>query len=126
GSANVCKDMPIISTPDTVLDAVLAAMERTPDARLRDLMAALVRHLHGFVRETKLTEAEFERALESIVAIVQATGEKKNEVVLCSDLLGVSTLVALQNNLQPEGHSVAALLGPFWRSDAPLCDAGET
>lgn len=118
--------MALISTPDTVLDAVLAAMERTPDARLRELMAALVRHLHAFVRETKLTEAEFEHAVGFLVGIGQATSATKNEVVLCSDLLGISTLVALQNNLQPEGHSVAALLGPFWRANAPLCEPGQS
>src|SRR6516164_581622 len=117
--------MPIISTPDTVLDAALSAMERTPNPRLRELIASLTRHLHAFVTETALTEAEFERALDFIVAIGKATGDKKNEVVLAADILGVSTLVALINNEQPGGESKAALLGPFWRANAPQCDAGE-
>ena len=117
--------MPIISTPDTVLDAALSAMERTPNPRLRELIASLTRHLHAFVKETALTEAEFERALDFIVAIGKATGDKKNEVVLAADILGVSTLVALINNEQPGGESKAALLGPFWRANAPQCDAGE-
>jgi catechol 1,2-dioxygenase len=117
--------MPIISTPDTVLDAALSAMERTPNPRLRELIASLTRHLHAFVTETALTEAEFERALDFIVAIGKATGDKKNEVVLAADILGVSTLVALLNNEQPGGESKAALLGPFWRANAPQCDAGE-
>jgi catechol 1,2-dioxygenase len=117
--------MPIISTPDTVLAAALSAMERTPNPRLRELIASLTRHLHAFVKETGLTEAEFERALDFIVAIGKATGDKKNEVVLAADILGVSTLVALINNEQPGGESKAALLGPFWRANAPQCDAGE-
>ncbi len=116
--------MNIVTTPDSVLPLALAAMAGTPDARLRELVAALTAHLHAFVRETQLTEAEFEQALEFVVAIGQATGPTKNEVVLAADLLGVSTLVALQNNQDAHGESPAALLGPFWRANAPLCEPG--
>jgi len=118
--------MNIVTTPESVLQITLQAMERTPDPRLRSVMAALTRHLHAFVREVELTEDEFERALEFLVAIGQASGETKNEVVLAADLLGVSTLVALQNNQDPQGESPAALLGPFWRANAPFCDGGES
>lgn len=116
----------MITTPDSVLDAVLIASKRTADPRLRELMTALTRHLHAFALETRLTEAEFEHALDFIVRIGQASGDKKNEVVLAADILGLSTLVALQNNLVPGGESVAALLGPFWRANAPLCTTGES
>lgn len=118
--------MNLVTTPESVLQIAIQAMERTPDPRLRSVMAALTRHLHAFVREVELTEDEFERALEFLVAIGQASGEKKNEVVLAADLLGVSTLVALLNNQDPQGESPAALLGPFWRANAPTCDCGET
>ena len=118
--------MNIVTTPESVLQIALQAMERTPDARLRSVMAALTRHLHAFVREVELSEDEFERALEFLVAIGQASGETKNEVVLAADLLGVSTLVALLNNQDPQGESPAALLGPFWRANAPVCDCGES
>ena len=60
------------------------------------------------------------------MALGQATGEKKNEVVLAADILGVATLVALQNNQDPEGESPAALLGPFWRANAPECACGDS
>ncbi|MDQ7973334.1 MAG: dioxygenase [Rhodocyclaceae bacterium] len=115
-----------MTTPDSVLGIALDAMERTPDPRLREVMASLTRHLHAFVQEVKLSEDEFERALDFIVALGQATGEKKNEVVLAADILGVSTLVALQNNQDPEGESPAALLGPFWRANAPDCACGDS
>jgi len=55
--------MAIITSPESVLAATLAAMERTPNARLRELMASLAMHLHAFVRETRLTEAEFEQIM---------------------------------------------------------------
>jgi len=116
---------PLPSTPESLLPIVLAAMERTPDARLRRLMASLTTHLHAFVLENAVTEAEWERAVGFLVGIGQATGETKNEVILASDLLGVSTLVALLNHPGADGgHSEAALLGPFWRADAPVCEPG--
>lgn len=115
----------MITSASSVLPAVLAAMERTPDPRLRELMAALTRHLHAFVQEVRLTEKEFERALEFLVDIGKASGDKKNEVVLAADLLGVSTLVALQNS-HPSAESHAALLGPFWRASSPICQSGDS
>ncbi len=118
--------MNIVTTPASVLGIALDAMERTPDPRLRQLIAALTRHLHAFIQEVSLREDEFETALEFIVAIGQATGDKKNEVVLAADILGISTLVALQNNQDPQGESSAALLGPFWRANAPVCDSGDS
>lgn len=117
--------MNIVTSPGSVLPLALQAMAGTPDPRLRSLIESLTRHLHAFVQETRLTEDEFEQALEFIVAIGQATGEKKNEVVLAADILGLSTLVALQNNQDPQGESPAALLGPFWRANAPSCEAGD-
>ena len=114
------------TTPASLLPLVLRAMEATPDARLRRLMGSLVTHLHRFVIDNAVTEAEFERAVGFIVGIGQATGATKNEVILASDLLGVSTLVALLNNPGgDDGESHAALLGPFWRAHAPICAAGE-
>ena len=117
--------MNIATSPRSVLGHVLDAMRHTPDPRLRTVMEAVTRHLHALVQEVKLTEEEFEQALEFIVAIGQATGETKNEVVLAADILGVSAVVALQNNQDPQGESPAALLGPFWRANAPACAQGE-
>lgn len=114
------------TTPESLLPLVLAAMDKTPDARLRQLLQSLTTHLHQFVLENRVTEKEFERAVAFIVGIGHATGEKKNEVILASDLLGVSTLVALLNNPGVGNtESDTALLGPFWRAQAPLCQPGE-
>lgn len=118
--------MNIVTTPDSVLPIALDEMARTPNPRLREVIASLTRHLHAFVQEVRLSEEEFEQALDFIVAIGQATGEKKNEVVLAADILGISTLVALQNNQDPQGESPSALLGPFWRANAPDCACGDS
>ena len=52
-------------TIDTHLDvtaAVLRVMRQTTDPRLREIMVSLVEHLHSFIREVRLTEAEFRQA----------------------------------------------------------------
>ena len=66
--------------------AVELAMAQTPDPRLREVMAALVRHAHAFVREVRPTDEEFVRGIDFLIGIGQATDEKKNEVVLNPEL----------------------------------------
>jgi catechol 1,2-dioxygenase len=115
----------IVTNEASLTPIVLRAMARTPDTRLRQIMEALVRHSHAFVQETGLTEEEWEKGVAFLVAIGQATGPAKNEGVLLSDILGISTMVSLQNNQRESGRTAAALLGPFWRANAPRCESGE-
>jgi len=117
--------MTLITTPASILEITIAAMQNTEDERLKALIISLAKHLHEFILENQLTELEFERALQFIVGIGQATGKNTNEVVLAADILGASSLVAMINNLGLDGGSDAALLGPFWRKNAPLCAWGE-
>src|SRR5438477_12889594 len=77
---------------------VLAVMQRTSDPRLREIMISLVRHLHDFVRDVRLTEEEFRAATGLIARMGQLTTETHNEVVLMAGSLGVSSLVCLLNN----------------------------
>lgn len=109
----------------SLTEAVIRAFEDTGDERLKTLMAALVRHAHAFVREVNLSERELETALDFLVGIGQATNDSHNEAVLAADVLGISTLVSLRCNPAAQGQTAAALLGPFWRAEAPLCEAGE-
>src|ERR1700730_774717 len=78
----------IIDGQESVTTAVLAEFKRAPDARLREIMSALVRHLHDFAREVRLTEAEFERACAYIAALGHKTTASHNEVVLMAGSLG--------------------------------------
>jgi catechol 1,2-dioxygenase len=115
----------VVEGADSITQIVVKAMSRTPDPRLREVMESLVRHLHAFVREAKPTEPEFEAAVDFLVRLGQASGPQKNEVILASDLLGISTLVVMLNNEQQAGRTDAALLGPFWRAGSPLCAPGD-
>ena len=106
----------IIRSEDDVTAAVLAEMHRTPDPRTKRILTALVRHLHAFVRETRLTEREFQQAIATINAIGQKTTPSHNEAMLIAGALGVSNLVRLVNNAHP---TQANNLGPFYRAGAP-------
>jgi catechol 1,2-dioxygenase len=101
-------------------------MSATPNPRLRQIIQALVQHSHALIREVDLTEPEFQAGLKFLVDIGQQTNDHHNEVVLAADVLGLSTLVALRNCPQQHGQTAAALLGPFWRADAPLCASGDS
>src|SRR5579862_4600768 len=115
----------IIDGPDSVTQAVLSEIERAPDPRFREIMTSLVKHLHAFVREVKLTEAEFRTAGEYIIWIGKCTNDFHNEAVLMSGSLGVSTLVCLLNNgNNGQTETTANLLGPFWRLDSPRTENG--
>jgi catechol 1,2-dioxygenase len=115
----------IIGTEQDVTTAVLAEAARTPDARLREILSAAVRHLHAFVRETRLTEAEFQRLCAAIARTGQATTASHNEVVLAAGSLGVSALVCLLNNGDGgQTETTANLMGPFWRMDSPRTPSG--
>ncbi|HET7363147.1 MAG TPA: dioxygenase [Burkholderiales bacterium] len=115
----------IIETPEDVTAAVLQEMHRTPEARTRELLALLVKHLHAFVREARLTEREFQEAIGHINAIGKRTTPSHNEAMLLAGALGVSNLVCLINN---GAHGTRATqannLGPFYRADAPRCTDG--
>lgn len=115
----------LISTEEDVTPTVLAAMENTTDARLKELVMSLVGHLHAFVRETRPTEAEFEYGLRWIAALGHNTNDFNNEVVLAADVLGISTLIDLINNDGMQGETMSALLGPFYRGSAPVCASGD-
>jgi hydroxyquinol 1,2-dioxygenase len=117
----------IIGTQEDVTAAVLSEIARAPDARFREIMSALVRHLHAFAREVKLSEAEFQAAAAYIVALGQRTTESHNEAVLMAGALGLSTLVCLINNGNNGAtETTANLLGPFWRADSPATENGES
>jgi protocatechuate 3,4-dioxygenase beta subunit len=115
----------IVEDEASVTDKVLAAMRGAASPRLREVMAALVRHLHAFAREVRLTEEEFETGIDFLNRIGQATHDAHNEGILFSDAVGLSTLVCLLNNGRNGATETAsALLGPFWRMNSPRTENG--
>src|SRR5919108_4771796 len=115
----------IIRNEEDITAAVLAEMHRTPNARTKELLASLVRHLHAFVRETRLTEREFQEAIGLVNAIGRHTTPSHNEAMLMAGALGVSNMICLLNNgAHGTRPTQANNLGPFYRAAAPRCEDG--
>lgn len=109
----------------TITQAVLTRNSGTDDRRLHEILTSLVQHLHAFARETKLTEAEWEKGIEFLTAVGQICSPTRQEFILLSDTLGLSTLVIAQNHKKPEGCTEATVFGPFHVQNAPRYDLGE-
>jgi protocatechuate 3,4-dioxygenase beta subunit len=116
----------IIKDELQLTEAVLAETGRADDPRFREIVQALVRHLHDFAREVRLTEAEFDAGINIVARLGQLTTPSHNEVRLMAGSLGLSTLVCLMNNGTGEKPTSANLLGPFWRQGAPVMDSGDS
>jgi catechol 1,2-dioxygenase len=115
----------IIGRQEDVTAAATSVMERTSDPRLREIMLSLVKHLHGFVRDVRLTEAEFREATAILAELGKQSTDTHNEVVLMAGSLGVSSLVCLLNNGdQGNTETAQSLLGPFWRLNSPRVENG--
>lgn len=100
-------------------DAVIARMEGCDNPRLKEVMAAVVRHLHALVREVQPTEAEWFQAIQFLTAAGQKCDDKRQEFILLSDTLGVSMLVDAINHQKPGGETESTVLGPFYVEGAP-------
>ena len=95
-------------------DAVLAKLEGAKDPRFKEVMTSLIRHLHGFIRETELTEKEWLTAIQFLTATGKKCDDKRQEYILLSDTLGVSMLVDAINHRKPGGATETTVLGPFY------------
>lgn len=111
-------------TETTALDAVLASFEHTPDARTKQVVRAVTRHLHALVRELRPTMGEWEQAIAFLTAVGQQCDDTRQEFVLLSDVLGVSMLVETMN-ADPAGTE-STVLGPFHLVDSPPRELGES
>jgi hydroxyquinol 1,2-dioxygenase len=111
-------------TPTTITQAFADYARNAPSARTRDLMVSLATHLHSFVRENKVTQDEWLAAIDVLTRAAKFTDDKRNEFILLSDLLGVSSLVDMVNAAR--SGTTTSLLGPFLIEGAPeLLNGGD-
>ena len=111
-------------TEDDITAETMARFAETPDPRLRQIMLSLVGHLHAFVKEVKLTEAEWFQAIEILTQAGKMCSDKRQEFILFSDTLGVSMVVDLLDHRKPEGATESTVFGPFHRLGAPEMPPG--
>ena len=109
-------------TKDSLTEVFLDYCGPETSPRLRFLLEHLASHLHDFVRETKLTHAEWRKAIELLTKAGEISDEERSEFVLFSDVLGVSSLVDMVNT-HPEATS-SSVLGPFHILGAPELEYG--
>lgn len=107
---------------DTISDAFIGYLGKETNPRLRVVMESLVRHLHDFARETKLTHEEWQVGLDVLRRSGEITTPERDEFVLLSDVLGMSSLVDMMHS-STDGTS-SSVLGPFHISNAPAMPMG--
>lgn len=105
-------------------DVVIARMADAPETRLKQVMAALIRHLHAAVKEVEPTMDEWMAAIGFLTNTGKICNEWRQEYILLSDVLGISMLVDAINNRRPSGATETTVLGPFHVSNAPRYESG--
>lgn len=108
----------------SITAAVLARMDQCQDPRFREVMGSLVTHLHDFVREVKLTDAEWMTAIQFLTEVGQTCTPMRQEFILLSDTLGVSILVITQNHPGSGGTTDSTVQGPYYWEGAPELPLG--
>lgn len=110
---------------NTITDAAIEQMSGTPDPRLKQVMESLVRHLHSFAREVDLTPDEWLKGIAFLTAVGQKCTQFRQEFILLSDTLGLSSLVnSLHDQRATEDGTKSSLLGPFYRQDSRTLPMG--
>jgi hydroxyquinol 1,2-dioxygenase len=100
-------------------EAALGGLAEAADPRFKQIMTSLIRHVHDFVREVKLTEEEWFAGIQFLTATGQKCDAKRQEFILLSDTLGVSMLVDMLNHHKTTGATESTVLGPFYVPGAP-------
>jgi hydroxyquinol 1,2-dioxygenase len=108
----------------SITAAVLARMDQCSDPRFREVMSSLVTHLHDFVREVKLTDAEWFAAIQFLTETGKTCTERRQEFILLSDTLGVSILVITLNHPASGGTTDSTVMGPYYWQGAPELPLG--
>jgi hydroxyquinol 1,2-dioxygenase len=123
-SENVDDTLVRVSREADLTDRVVASFATCPDPRLREVMSSLVRHLHGFIRDVRLTQAEWDAAIAFLTRAGHITDERRQEFILLSDVLGASMMTVAVNAPTRSDATEATVFGPFFVEGAPLISNG--
>jgi hydroxyquinol 1,2-dioxygenase len=109
---------------ERLIENVLQSFDDCQDPRLKDVMQSLVKHLHAFIRDVRLTEPEWNNAIEFLTAVGHITDDRRQEFILLSDVLGASMQTINVNNAAYKDATEATVFGPFFVDDAPEIPVG--
>jgi len=107
-------------TEETAADAVIDSFGAQTDPRLREILTALVRHLHAFARDVELTIPEWETAIDFLTRTGHACTDERQEFILLSDVLGLSMLTETISNRKFGVATESTVLGPFHVVESPV------
>jgi hydroxyquinol 1,2-dioxygenase len=111
-------------TEGNITDFAAARWATAHNPRLAQLMQEMVRHLHDFARTVGLTEPEWAAAVQWLRRAGQISDDKREEFILASDVLGLSTLLVEMNHRLDAGATPATVLGPFHVDGSPELELG--
>ncbi|KAM0262168.1 hypothetical protein ACHAQJ_001911 [Trichoderma viride] len=107
---------------------VIQAMGPNTTPRMRTVLTSLIQHVHDFSREINLTMEEWLAGVEMINWAGQMSNNKRNEGQLVCDVIGLESLVDdityREASKADKPPTSSAILGPFWRADAPTRENG--
>lgn len=112
-------------TEENATEAVLGRYADCPHPRLKTISEAIVRHLHALIREVEPTTEEWMQAIEFLTRTGKKCDDVRQEFILLSDVLGVSTLVDAINNRRPANATESTVLGPFHMVGSPPLNNGD-
>lgn len=110
-----------MSHPDAaqeLLQTVQKSFQGTPDTRLREILQSLVLHLHRFIADVNLTHDEWKKGIDFLTAVGQKCTAERQEFMLLSDVLGISSAVDVANDIDPSA-TPGTVLGPYYVPDSP-------
>ena len=107
-----------------VTDEVVASFATSTTDRYREVMTSLVRHLHGFARDVRLTHTEWETAIDFLTRTGQKCDDRRQEFILLSDVLGLSMQTVGINAPASADATESTVFGPFFVDDAPEVPLG--
>ena len=120
------KDLPrAYFTEEDSADVVVGQNLNAKDARLREVMESITRHMHAAIKEIEPTQEEWMAAIQFLTKTGHTCDDWRQEFILLSDVLGVSMLVDAINSRRPKGASENTVLGPFHIGDVPEYEMGE-
>ena len=118
-----------------ITQAVLDRIQDSTDPRFRQVLSAVIRHLHALAREIDLKPDEWMAAIQFLTKVGQTCDDKRQEFILLSDTLGLSMLVveldqkrrsaaALADTQASVAPTEATVQGPFYWEGAPELPLG--
>lgn len=111
---------------DSITERAREAYSQIDDPRLREVVVALIRHLHTIVKEVRLSEQEWDFAWDFLARMARFTGPDRYDFLVLADVIGICQLIEVINHERPDLAVGFALVGPFYRENAPVLGKGES